>query len=368
MPCVSRSNYGGTWGTTHKESCEAPTSEYPRTYRYRNTLLQPSLATRTAQASSIGLNALTKQPKLHLRNFTWGDIDKYFGLLRDVGAHGHRDWPESVEGLLADLNYPRVQPEKNLALAEITNNSGARILGYAIVEPEQNIGRSVVGIANIAENNREEVNGKLLDWAATRAASYAPLAHLATRGHEAELIELVKGFGWRQVRTYLKLEGRPGLSKAAANIPAGFTVRPMLSLEELPGLTNLQNEAFKAHFGFSPNTADEIEARLLAPGARLDDIVFIHDIDERPVAYCWTQTDERAGTRFGRIGMTGVSPEARGRGLGRAIAESGFNHLLEQGVETIELDVDADNGPAINIYKSLGFTTRSEIAWWEKSV
>ena len=64
--------------------------------------------------------------------------------------------------------------------------------------------------------------------------------------------------------------------------------------------------------------------------------------------------------------MTGVLPEARGQGLGRAIAESGFNHLLGQGIDAIELDVDSTNAAAIKIYSSLGFTTRSEVDWWEK--
>ena len=281
-----------------------------------------------------------------------------------MGTHGHRDWPESVEGLRAVLEYPRVQPEKNLVMLEISGE----IAGYAIVEPEQNIGRSVVGIANKAESNRSDINGMLLDWATGRAAGFAPLAHLALRDGESGLGEFVELRGWNRVRKYLKMKSESNPAKAEAVIPAGFTVRTMLGLDELHELTDLQNESFEAHFGYSPNTVDEIKAKLLAHGASIDDVVFIHDSGERLVAYCWTQTYERGGSLTGQIGMTGVMPDARGQGLGRAIAETGFNHLLEIGVDAIELDVDSTNAPAIKIYSAMGFTTMSETDWWEKSL
>jgi len=76
------------------------------------------------------------------------------GLLADVGAHGHRQWPESVEGVRSDLEYPRVQPQQNLVLAD----AAGELVGYAIVEPEQNIERSVVGVATAAKKHGEGVN------------------------------------------------------------------------------------------------------------------------------------------------------------------------------------------------------------------
>ena len=142
----------------------------------------------------------------------------------------------------------------------------------------------------------------------------------------------------------------------------------MLGLDEVPELTYLQNEAFKSHFGYSPNTEDEIKASLLATGAGVDDVVMIHDSHEQLVAYCWTATSNRNGSSIGRIGMTGVLPSARKIGLGRAIAEAGFNHLVRRRVGSIELDVDSDNVPAIRIYSSLRFSTISKLNWYERSL
>lgn len=324
----------------------------------------------------IDTSVLITSPELQLRNFQWSDIEALSRLLNDAGTHGHRDWPDGIQDLRADLEHPRVRPEENVVLAEIAGE----VVGYAIVEPEQNIGRSVIGIGVCLTNkgagpgihDREVAAAEsLLGWAIGHASEIAPLAHLATRDDETGLRIFVEQRGWKQIRKYLKLVSESGPARVAVVIPTGFTVRTMLGLDELPELTQLQNESFKTHFGYSPNTEDEIKSRLLAPGASVGDVVMIHDgVDsgERLVAYCWTSTNERAGSKFGRIGMTGVLPEARGQGLGRAISESGFNHLLEQGVDAIELDVDSTNVPAMNIYSSLGFTTRSEVDWWEKSL
>ena len=305
---------------------------------------------------------MSTKTNIQLRKFKWSDIEALQLLLNDIGRHGHRDWPSNVDELRAELEYPRVQPKRNIALA--INGDG--VSGYAIIEPEANIGRSVIGIGS----NKADlaIRKKLLDWATSRAKQEAPVAHLSTRDNETELEKLVEQLDWVKVRTYLKLELTSDISPAKAALPSGFSLRTMLGLDEVPELTYLQNKVFDQHFGYSPNTEDEIKARLLAPDTSVDDIVMIHDSHEQLVAYCWTLTQDREGLKIGRIGMTGVLPSARKQGLGRSIAEAGFNHLLKQDVDALELDVDSVNAPAIKIYSSLGFKTSSEVSWWERSL
>lgn len=304
-------------------------------------------------------NSLSTQANLQLRNFKWTDLEAFQHLLNDIGPHGHRDWADDTEELRAELEYPRVQPERNIALTM----DGDEATGYAIVEPEANIGRSVIGIGS--RTFGLAARKELLDWARDRAKQEAPIAHLSTRDDESEFEKLVEQFGWTKIRKYLKLRVTFGIKSAAGAIPAGFSLRTMLGFDEVPELTYLQNKAFGEHFGYSPNTEDEIKARLMAPDTGVDDIVMIHDSNEQLVAYCWTLRADHEGTKIGRIGMTGVLPEVRGKGLGRAIAEAGFNHLVSQKVDMLELDVDSTNVPAIRVYSSLGFRTSSEVNWWE---
>jgi mycothiol synthase len=305
---------------------------------------------------------LSIQANIQLRNFKWSDLDALQQLLNEIGQHGHRDWPALPNDLRSELEFPDVNPKRNIALAE----HEGQIVGYAFVKPEANIGRSVIGIGNSSMGMAIRKN--LIDWAINNAAQAAPIAHLSTRDNENELEKLVNQLGWSKVRRYLKLTTSSNISLATAAVPDGFTVRTMLGLDEVPELTYIQNEAFKEHFGYSPNAEDEIIAHLLAGNSSPDNIVMIHDVHEQLVAYCWTFIYERDGLKIGRIGMMGVLPTTRKKGLGRAIAEAGFNHLVRQKVSSIELDVDSENAPAIHVYSSLGFNEDSEVSWWERAL
>lgn len=302
------------------------------------------------------------QSNIQLRNFKWSDLDALQQLLNEIGQHGHRDWPALPNDLRSELEFPDVNPKRNIALAE----HEGQIVGYAFVKPEANIGRSVIGIGSSSMGMAVRKN--LIDWAINNAAQAAPIAHLSTRDNENELEKLVDQLGWSKVRRYLKLTTSSNISLATAAVPDGFTVRTMLGLDEVPELTYIQNEAFKEHFGYSPNAEDEIIAHLLAGNSSPDNIVMIHDVHEQLVAYCWTFIYERDGLKIGRIGMMGVLPTTRKKGLGRAIAEAGFNHLVRQKVSSIELDVDSENAPAIHVYSSLGFNEDSEVSWWERAL
>ena len=61
-----------------------------------------------------------------------------------------------------------------------------------------------------------------------------------------------------------------------------------------------------------------------------------------------------AVAHVGSLGM-GVLPAYRGRGVGRRLVEACIAKAWAQGITRIELEVRADNEPAIGLYRSLGF-------------
>ena len=62
------------------------------------------------------------------------------------------------------------------------------------------------------------------------------------------------------------------------------------------------------------------------------------------------------GTRgVGAIQNVGVVPECRGLGLGRALLARSLRGFAGRGYRRVYLEVTADNGPALHVYRSLGF-------------
>jgi len=57
----------------------------------------------------------------------------------------------------------------------------------------------------------------------------------------------------------------------------------------------------------------------------------------------------------GSIQNVGVTPNHRGCGLGRALVLQALRGFRRAGLRTVCLEVTADNGPAVALYKSLGF-------------
>ena len=78
---------------------------------------------------------------------------------------------------------------------------------------------------------------------------------------------------------------------------------------------------------------------------------------ERLLGYCVIQ--ERAP--IGVLEILAVAPEARGRGLGRALLHAGMRALFGvSGCDSVELVVDDSNGNARKLYQAYGFHIRVE--------
>ena len=61
-------------------------------------------------------------------------------------------------------------------------------------------------------------------------------------------------------------------------------------------------------------------------------------------------------TEVNVLHLLGVSPAARGRGVGRAIIDRATAMATERGMKSLRLDTFDNNAPAIALYRSCGFT------------
>jgi ribosomal protein S18 acetylase RimI-like enzyme len=64
--------------------------------------------------------------------------------------------------------------------------------------------------------------------------------------------------------------------------------------------------------------------------------------------------------RWGVVDDVFVLPEWRRRGIARRLVGEGIRYLREQGMQEVRLDVVQTNGPAISLYRSMGYVTIDE--------
>ncbi|AWT26908.1 Mycothiol acetyltransferase [Corynebacterium provencense] len=68
----------------------------------------------------------------------------------------------------------------------------------------------------------------------------------------------------------------------------------------------------------------------------------------------WTKHPD--GDPHGEVYVVCLADGARGRGLGGPLTLLGIGHLIEEGVDAVDLYVEGDNAPAVATYRRLGFT------------
>jgi putative acetyltransferase len=79
--------------------------------------------------------------------------------------------------------------------------------------------------------------------------------------------------------------------------------------------------------------------------------------------FCKVETDARSGY----IDFIGVDESVRGRGLGAFLLAAGIDWMLSfPEVNKISLTVNADNAPALKIYKNFGFVTERVMRGYRK--
>ena len=77
----------------------------------------------------------------------------------------------------------------------------------------------------------------------------------------------------------------------------------------------------------------------------------------RMAGSCWTKVHADSRPPMGEIYVIGVDPDFHGLGWGRALTGAGLDHLAARGLRTGMLYVDSANGRAVDMYRSMGFTT-----------
>jgi ribosomal protein S18 acetylase RimI-like enzyme len=72
-------------------------------------------------------------------------------------------------------------------------------------------------------------------------------------------------------------------------------------------------------------------------------------------ADCGTIQGLAASSALGAIQNVGITPDARGLGLGRALVLKALHGFRAAGLRRVYLEVTAENSPAVELYRGVGF-------------
>jgi mycothiol synthase len=170
--------------------------------------------------------------------------------------------------------------------------------------------------------------------------------------------------GFDLVRTTLQLRVALPLAADRRGRHPDIVVRPFVVGVDEPAWLAVNNRAFAWHPDQANQTLERLQELEAEPWFRADGFLLHHDPDGQLDGFCWTKVHAAHQPPLGEIYVIGVDPDHHGSGLGRALVLAGLDWLGAQGLTHGMLYVEADNQPALGLYRSLGFTEHQAHRWW----
>jgi len=233
-------------------------------------------------------------------------------------------------------------------------------LGFAYVHGLSGLGRPELDLA-VAPPARRRGVGRSLLAALDETLTGIPLTAWSHGDHPGAAA-LADRTGFRPVRA-LWLMRRPADAPVPDAGSSGFRLRPFRPGVDDSAFLALNAKAFADHpeqggldqHGLVERTAEEWfdpAGFLVAETPDGDGLAGFH----------WTKVHPAppGESPVGEVYVIGVDPSAQGTGLGRQLLSAGLQHLRTRGAGEVVLYVEADNVPAVRLYRSFGFTHDSQ--------
>ncbi|MBG6181620.1 mycothiol synthase [Arthrobacter sp. CAN_A1] len=194
-----------------------------------------------------------------------------------------------------------------------------------------------------------------------------PALRAWSHGNHAAAVSLAAKNGFVPVRELWRMrQSRAALeasvlaqTAAAVTLPDGVILRAFQPGVDEEAWLAANRAAFVHHAEQGSTTLEDLQARMAEdwfdPSGFL---LAVREADGQLLGFHWTKVHPRSGDHpaMGEVYVVGVTPEAQGMGLGKALTIAGIEHLHSLGLQAIMLYVDADNTAAVALYRKLGFT------------
>ncbi|MFJ4026212.1 mycothiol synthase [Paenarthrobacter sp. NPDC089989] len=299
-------------------------------------------------------------PVLHVTGALDPGLFKDFGTL--AAAAGESDGnPPLSEQTLVTLRGADGGGHSLLSLAlyapdEDSDPSTADDLAGIAVVIEAPDGSGVLELAVHPTYRNQGVAGRLLA-ALQEKRGFAGLTAWSHGNHEAAA-QLAARFGYGPVRELRKM--RLMSSTAAlpdAVLPTDVSLRAFVPGQDEQAWLAANRAAFAHHPEQGSMTLADLQAREAEDWFDPHGFLLAVNADGELLGYHWTKVHPRQGAHpaIGEVYVVGVTPEAQGLGLGKALTVAGIRHLQDKDLHAVMLYVDADNEAAVALYQKLGF-------------
>ena len=185
----------------------------------------------------------------------------------------------------------------------------------------------------------QRANGDLLIWA---------------HGDHPDARALAARHGLQAVRELLQLRRRSTAAAPLEPTPPTNVAAFQPGADDTEWLA-LNALAFADHPEQGSLTQQDLDARIAEDWFDADDFLIARDDEGRMTGFCWLKVEHEIGEFY----AVGVAPSAQGTGLGRRLVNAGLARLERRGIRESNLYVEADNAPAVALYRSVGFTDHS---------
>lgn len=196
---------------------------------------------------------------------------------------------------------------------------------------------------------------------ATALIDALPPSGIWAHGNLPEAQSLARKLGMVEARKLLvmSIQGDPFQASTNYNLPDGYSESTLTTLgrSAFPDWLRVNNDAFSWHPEQGNWDQSRLERALDVPWFSPEGVRFLLSPSGQIIGFHWTKQHSE---RLGEIYVVGLDSSHRGRGLGIPLISMGLAHLHSVGCQEVILYVEADNEPAVEAYRRLGFTIREE--------
>jgi ribosomal protein S18 acetylase RimI-like enzyme len=312
---------------------------------------------------------------LKIRGFVQGKDE---AICVSVWNKAFREFDEfrsfSVEDWLAREKSPSFDAA-GMFIAELDNEPVGLV--YAFVDKMREEKKGFIRVLGVVPTCRKRGIGRALAEKAIQSFKERGMQTIeaGARMGKPEGIRLFESMGFEQVRVFSLM------TRDLKNIPEGVGENHDVrlrkfrkgSVEDLKLLNWLENEAFKEHYNFRPETMEETRFQFEQHPAFKNQECLFAFLRDKPLGYVGIGEDpkynEEKKAKAGWITSIGVLKPHRLKGVGTRLMIEGMKLLKKNGLNEAMLGVDDQNPTkAIQLYEKLGFTAEFKDIAYQKTI